>query len=99
MIYGWRESSKCTTSANQFENSNEKFSTQNLNEDTIYNTNVEINAQQTSNLLELNCENNLIFIASSHFGQRNNVNRIGSSSKPKNNLFHLDKNSTLDINE
>lgn len=97
-IYGWREASKCTTSVNQFENSNEKISNPNDNDET--NSNNEITAQFTSsNLLELNCENNLIFIASSHFGQRS-VNRV--DKKSKTNLFHLNsnsKNSTVDNSE
>jgi hypothetical protein len=117
VIYGWREASKCTTASNQYENSNEKLSSQSLMGDealSLSNTNSDqyfasLTAQNTNNLhdnaqnlLELNCESNLIFIASSHFGQRN-VNKYGSKERAKNNnLFNLfnHKNASLNnINE
>ena len=110
MIHGWREASKCTTANSQYENSNEKLSSQSLIEENSLSlsTNVDhyfanSNAQNTNNinddddaqnLLELNCGTDLIFIASSHFGQRNS-NRYGKKEGSKlknNNLFYLNNN-------
>ncbi len=119
VIYGWREASKCTTASNQYENSNEKLSSQSLMGDEALssssNTNSDqylasLTAQNTNNLhdnaqnlLELNCESNLIFIASSHFGQRN-VNKYGSKERAKTNsnhfnLFNHKNASSNNINE
>ena len=107
MIYSWREASKCTTGTNSFDtintNSNEKPVNQhsNLNEEETHNDDTLLNTSSngalstggaSQNLLELNCEKNLIFISSSHFGQR-------SPKRNNNNLFNYkNSNSTFDIN-
>ena len=109
VIYGWREASKCTTSSNQYESSNEKLSGQSLNDESLTDNFIaSSNAQNTNNfndnaqhLLELNCGTDLIFIASSHFGQRN-VNKYGNKESGKfrnNNLFHMNNNRNKSVND